>query len=83
MQCIALRAFTTLAEWCSLRVILESIQIPSHRGSKIGCLVRRRVANHHYGSVNTSTTNALIKNQTKGDDSLSCNLSSANRIKKT
>ena len=34
--------------------------------SKIGCLVRRRVANHrHHGSVNSSTTNALIKNQTK------------------
>jgi len=30
--------------------------------SKIGCLVRRRVANH--GSVNTSTTNAPIKNRT-------------------
>ena len=30
MQCIALRAFFILAEWCSLRVILESILIPSH-----------------------------------------------------
>jgi len=40
--------------------------------------VRRRV--HHHGSVYTSTTNAPIKN-TKGGDSLKCNLSSANRIK--
>jgi len=27
MQCIALRAVFILAEWCSLRVILESTQI--------------------------------------------------------
>ena len=45
--------------------------------SKIGCLVRR-----HHGSVNTSTINAPIKNQTKGGDSLRCNISSANSIKK-
>ena len=41
------------------------------------CLVRRQ-----HGSANTSTTNAPIKNQTKGSDSLRCNISSANRIKK-
>jgi len=44
---------------------------------------KNRIANHHHhGSVNTSTTNAPIKNQTKGGDSLSYNLSSANRFKK-
>ena len=38
-------------------------------------------ANHrHHGSVNTSTTNAPIKNQTKGGDSLRCNIST-NSIK--
>ena len=46
-------------------------------------LVRGRVlvANHH-DSVNTSTTNAPIKNQTKGGNSLRCNISSANKFKK-
>ena len=36
---------------------------------------------HHYGSVNTSTTNVLIGNQTKGGDFLKCSLLSANGIK--
>ena len=40
-------------------------------------------ANHcYYSSVNTSTTNAPIKNQSKGGDSLRGNTSSANRVKK-
>jgi len=52
--------------------------------SKIGCLVRRRcwANNRHHDSVNTSTTKAPIKNQTKGSDSLRCNISSPNRVKK-
>ena len=40
-------------------------------------------ANHrHHGSVNTSTINTPINNQTKGGDSPRCNISSANSIKK-
>jgi hypothetical protein len=51
--------------------------------SKIEAPLLGRIANHrHHGSVNTSTTNAPIKNQTKGGDSLRYNISSANRVKK-
>ena len=35
------------------------------------------VIHHHHGSVNTSTTNAPIKNRAKGGDSLRCNISTA------
>jgi len=41
-----------------------------------------RIVNHHHdSSVNTSTTNASIKNRTNRGNSLRCNLSSANGIK--
>jgi len=39
-------------------------------------------ASSTYGSVNISATKVLIENQTKGGDSLRCNLSSTNGIKK-
>jgi len=47
---------------------------------KSGVLARRRPPPHH-SSVNTSTTDIVIWNQTKGGDSRICNLASTNGVK--